>query len=146
MSTKVQQVRERARQSQGRLNDAAKGRELELAVPQWRQADRIEPLSRQERELVLRWQFFNNCVAAIESIGLNASAAANEAFAAAYLRTDEVIGPVMIVVTTGRTNVVFGEGVDRALKPNEKAAVDRFLDAFEAYGAHIRNATNQSPR
>jgi len=99
MSTKVQQVRERARQSQGRLNDAAKGRELELSIPQWRHADRTEPLSRQERELVLRWQFFNNCVAAIENIGLNASAAANEAYAAAYLRTDEEIGPVMIVVT-----------------------------------------------
>jgi hypothetical protein len=142
MGTKVQQVRERARQSQDRLNDAAKGRELELAVPQWRRAERTEPLSRPERELVLRWQFFNNCVAAIESIGVNASDAANEAFAAAYLRTDDEIGPVMIVVNPGKTDVVFGEGVDRALKPNEKATVDRFLDAFEAYGAHLRKTAN----
>lgn len=143
MSTKVQQVRKRFGESQDRLIDAAKGRELEVLAPQWRCADQsIEPLTREERELVLRWQFFNNCVAAIEGIGAKAPDAAKEAIAAAYLRADDEIGPVLILPSAEKTNVVFGEGVDRALKPKEKAAVDRFLDAFEAYRVQIARATN----
>lgn len=143
MSTKVEQLRERFGESQNRLIDVAKGRELEVLVPQWRRADQsTEQLTREERELVLRWQFFNNCVAAIESIGAKAPIAANEAFAAAYLRVDDEIGPVLILANAEKTNVVFAEGVDRALKPKEKAAVDRFLDAFEVYRVQLRQATN----
>ena len=143
MSTKVEQLRERFRQSQERLNDAAKGRELEVSVPQWRHADqRTEPLSRAERELVLRWQFFNSCVATIDGVGVKAKAAAHEAFAAAYLRADDELGPVLILAGADKTNVVFGEAVDRALKPKEKAVVDRFLDAFDAYSLQLRQATN----
>jgi len=143
MGAKVQQVRERFGESQNRLIDAAKGRELEVLVPQWRRADKsTEPLTRAERELVLRWQFFNNCVAALDTIGARAPDAAKEAIAAAYLRADDEIGPVLILPSAEKTNVVFGEGVDRALKPKEKAAVDRFLDAFEAYRVQIARATN----
>ncbi len=143
MSTPVQHLRDRARQSLERLTDAANGRELQILTPQWVHPNKAtEPLTQQERELVLRWQFLSTCVDAIDGIGVKASAAANEAFAAAYLRADDEIGPVLILVGPERNNVVFGEGGDRKLKPNEQAAVDRFLDAFEAYRIHLRQTVN----
>jgi hypothetical protein len=40
---------------------------------------------------------------------------------------------VLIVAGPQETRVIFSDATPRALTPAEKAGVDRYLDAFEAY-------------
>lgn len=130
----IHAVKERAARSLEQLTASAKGRELQISVPQWHRTDgKTEPLSREEREFTVRWQFFNNCTDSIDTFWSRAPEAAHEAFASAHLRVDDEIGPVLIMAGPQETRVIFGDGKPRALTPTEKAAVDRYIDAFEAY-------------
>ncbi len=130
----IHAAKERARSSLNELTASAKGRELQMAVPQWHRPDgKTEPLSKEERGFAVRWQFFSSCTDSIDTLWSKAPEAAHEAFAAAHLRADDEIGPVLIVAGPQETRVVFNDGAPRALTAVEKAAVDRYLDAFEAY-------------
>jgi hypothetical protein len=130
----IHAVKQRAVRSLEELTASANGRELQMAVPQWHLPNgKTEPLSREERGLAVRWQFFSNCTDSIDALWSKASEAAHEAFAAAHLRVDDEIGPVLIVAGPQETRVIFSDATPRALTPAEKAGVDRYLDAFEAY-------------
>lgn len=130
----IKTLKDRLQESLERLSAAANGRELEIMKPQWRRQDgSVEPLTRHERELVIRWKFLSTCAETLDAVGANVSFLAHQALAAAYLQADDEIGPVLIVPGPEKTNVIFGEGVDRPLTPPEQAAVNRFLDGLDAY-------------
>ncbi|MBX9747710.1 MAG: hypothetical protein K2X34_12460 [Hyphomonadaceae bacterium] len=135
----LERLKDRARQSHARVTASANGRELDIEVPQWKRPNgSTEPLSRQEREFVLRWQFLGGGASSIDSVGEDASDAANEALANAYLRVDDEIGPVLIMFGPYESKVVFGDASERALTKTEQEAVDRFLDATDTYREHLR--------
>lgn len=138
----IQRLKDRLKESFDRLSAAANGRELDIMTPQWRRPDgSVEPLSRQERESVIRWKFLSTCAETMDTVGVRVISDAHEAFAETYLQADDAIGPVLILPGPERTNVIFGEGVDRPLTASERVAVDRFLDGFETYRRHFNPPT-----
>jgi len=138
MASALDRLKERAQQSYAKVMAAANGRELDVEYPHWKRPNgTTEQLTRQERDLVLRWQFLASGVASINAAGAEATAANNDKFAEAYLRTDEEIGPVHIRIGPLDTRVVFGDASERSLSKSEQAAVDRLLDAHDDYRAKL---------
>jgi len=125
-------MKERATEAYSRLMAAANGRELEVEYPHWKLRDNATaPLSFEERGYVLRWQFLGGGVDSITRADGNAGE--NEALAQAYIRVDAEIGPVHIVIAEDKVNVIFKNGVARDLTAPERASVNNYLGAVEAY-------------
>jgi hypothetical protein len=136
----VRRLDERAAETEARLKVVARGRQIDTQQPQWNLPNgRVEPLSRQERELVIRWQFLVGGATTIREFSLIASSDANNVMAEAYLRLDEEIGPVCITFGDSENAIVFADGDNHVLTAKEKTAVDRFIDAVDSYRAAVQS-------
>lgn len=134
----VERLNERASQCEARLSAVADGRTVDPEQPQWKlPRGGTAPLSRQERDLVIRRMFLVGGATFIATLGSKLSAAANDALAQAYLRLDDEIGPVCIMFGAEKNDLIFGDGAAHVLTKQEQASLDRFYDAIDAFRAEL---------